>query len=179
MRVRGTRVAGAVLAVVVALGGCASLPGAPAVEARDVDESFELVLRVGSARYTENQPIDASATLSYFGPEPGIDLVGSGSGLIGFSAKQLDGRLHIGGASTDDCRQYRLDRARPLVQPYEKAGGWSNDDADAGFYRAFFADPLFRLPRGRWQISAVAAFTVEECGGVAHALETELTIVVE
>lgn len=176
---RGIRVGGALLAVIVALAGCASWPGTPGVEARDADESFELVLRVGSARYAENQPIDASATLSYLGPEPGVGLVGSGSGLVGFSAKQLDGRLSVGGVSTDDCQQYRLDRAKPLAVPYAKGAAWSDDDPDAAFYRAFAADPLFRLPRGRWQISAGTNFYVGECGGQSHALGAEVTIVVE
>lgn len=171
--------AGAVLSTVLALAGCTLLPGAAGPVARDADESFELVLRVASARYGANQPIDASATLSYLGPEAGIDLVGSGSGLISFSARQLDGRLDITGGQTADCAPYRLDRARPMEVPYAKSGGWSNDDPDAAFYKAFFADPVFRLPRGAWRISARAGFTVEECGGVSHALGAEVTIVVE
>jgi hypothetical protein len=170
---------GAVLSTVVALAGCTLLPGAAGPVARDADESFELVLRVGSARYGANQPIDASATLSYLGPEAGIDLVGSGSGLIGFTARQLDGRLAITGGHTADCQTYRLDRGRPMEVPYAKSGGWSNDDPDAAFYKAFFADPVFRLPRGRWLISASAGFTVGECGGPSRALGSEVTIVVE
>jgi hypothetical protein len=177
--VRGTVAAALLLTAALALAGCDMLPGGAGPVARDADQSFELLLRVGSTRYTANQPIDVSATLSYLGPEAGIDLVGSGSGLIGFTAKQLDGRLDITGGHTDDCRTYRLDRAQPMVVPYAKSGGWSNDDPDAAFYRAFFADPVFRLPRGRWQISATAAFTVGECGGPSHALDAAVTIVVE
>lgn len=176
---RGTVLAVASLVAVLAFAGCDMLPGAAGPVARDADESFELVLRVGSARYGSNQPIDASATLSYLGPEAGLDLVGSGSGLIGFRAQQVDGRLDITGAHTDDCRTYRLDRARPMVVPYAKAGGWSNDDPDAAFYRAFFADPVFRLPPGRWQISAAAEFYTGECGGPIHKLDGAVTIVVE
>lgn len=175
---RRAPVAFAMLAAML-LAGCSPLPGGPGVEARDADETFELVLRVGSARYAVNQPIDLTATLSYLGPDPGVDLVGSGSGLIAYRARQLDGRLDIGGTSTADCQTYRLDRGRPIVERYSKSGGWSNDDPDAAFYRVFFADPVFRLPRGRWRISATAGFAVEECGGVIHGLAAEVTIVVE
>jgi hypothetical protein len=177
--VRGTTASAVLLAAVLALAGCDMLPGAAGPVVRDTDESLELVLRLGSTRYTANQPIDLSATLVYLGPEAGIDLVGSGSGLISFSAEQLDGRLHIGGAATADCAPYRLDRARPMVVQYAKSGGWSNDDPDAAFYKAFFADPIFRLPRGRWQISASAEFYMGECGGTSHTLGSEVTIVVE
>jgi hypothetical protein len=176
---RGAPVAVVLLTAALALAGCDILPGAGGPVARDADESFELVLRVGSTRYAVDAPIDASATLSYLGPEVGMDLVGSGSGLVSFSAKQLDGGLEMGGAQTANCQPYRLDRARPMEVPYTKFGGWSNDDPDAAFYRAFFADPGFRLPRGRWQISAGADFYVGECGGASHALGAEVTIVVE
>lgn len=176
---RAASLAAVLLTAVGALTGCDLMPGASSAVARDVDGSFELVLRVGATRYPANAPIDASAALWYQGQEAAIDLVGSGSGLISFSAKQLDGRFEFGGAQTADCRPYRLDRGRPLEVPYKKSGGWSADDPDAAFYIAFFNDPKLRLPRGRWQISATAGFTVDECGGVGHALDAQVTIVVE
>jgi hypothetical protein len=177
--VRGTVAAALLLTAALALAGCDMLPGGAGPVARDADRSFELLLRVGSTRYTANQPIDVSATLSYVGPEAGVDVVGSGSGLISFSAKQLDGRLQMGGAQTSDCKRYRLDRGRPLEVPYVKSGGWSADDPDAVFYVAFFNDPVFRLPRGRWQISATSDFYVGECAGPSHTIGAEVTIVVE
>lgn len=171
--------ASAVTWIAVALAGCALFPDSDRLEARDADDTFELVLRVGSTRYPANQPIDAVATLSYLGPDAGMGLVGSGSGLIQFSAKQLDGRLDIAGAGHLDCKPYRIDKGGPLVVPYEKSGGWSADNPDAAFYEAFFKDPIFRLPRGTWRISAAAGFYEEECAGVQHRLGAELTIFVD
>jgi hypothetical protein len=179
MNVPRTLVATGLLAAVLAVAGCDMLPGGAGPMARDADESFELLLQVGSTRYTANQPIDLSATLAYLGPEAGIDLAGSGSGLISFSAKQLDGRLQIGGAQTSDCKAYRLNRGQPLEVPYMKSGAWSNDDPDAAFYQAFFKDPVFRLPPGRWQIFATAEFYEKECPGESHGLGADLTIVVD
>jgi hypothetical protein len=176
--VRAWTLVAVVLSGVFALAGCSLVPTS-ALEARDADQKFELLLRVGSARYAANAPIEASATLSYLGPNAGIDIVGSGSGVVTYSVRQIDGRLEIGGAQTDDCKPYRLDRGRPMVVPYAKSGGWAGDDEDAAFYVAFFNDPVFRLPPGTWMISANAGFTEEECGGVAHALSSHVTIAVE
>jgi hypothetical protein len=137
------------------------------------------VLQVGSTRYAANQPIDASATLTYLGPEAGVDLVGSGSGLVIFSVKQLDGGLDLGGGQTADCQTSRLDRDRPMLARFKKSGGWTGEDPNAAFLEAYFNDPVLRLPRGRWQITAAAEFYVGECGAASHALNADVTIAVE
>jgi hypothetical protein len=67
-----------------------------------------------------------------------------------------------------------------MVIPFVKSGGYGYDDPLASFYQAYFADPDLRLPAGTWTIQATASFyTGDDCGDVAHLLETSVTVVVE
>ena len=59
-----------------------------------------------------------------------------------------------------------------------KSGGFSADDPDAAFYRAFFSEPLVRLPAGRWEIAAVASFVVGD-RRPEHSLRASITVTVE
>ena len=62
---------------------------------------------------------------------------------------------------TADCGQHEFPRLVPVAVPFRKTGGFSADDPNADFYRAFFADPVLRLPAGRWQVTAsVSGFLV-------------------
>ena len=50
-----------------------------------------------------------------------------------------------------------LTRDVPLTKPFAKSGEFSGDDPAAPSFRAFFADPILRLPAGTWHIYALAA----------------------
>jgi hypothetical protein len=89
-----------------------------------------------------------------------VNLNGSGSGLIAFAFREIDGRRQMGPAWTADCRTYDLAAGSPISSAIVKAGGYSDDQPDAAFCMAFFADPLVRLPAGRWEITATAQFAV-------------------
>ncbi len=152
----------------------------PPVEARTHDEVFELVLRLPRLVWTEGEPIEAEATLTYRGPQPALRVFGSGSGLVLFALAQVDGVLQVGPAATADCVPRILERGVPLVVPYEKSGGFSATDPNAAWYRAFFADPLLRLPEGRWELSALAeGYTGAGCGDVSHRLAVSVELDVQ
>ena len=150
---------------------------------RDVveDAAFRLEFEVERARYTAGEPIDAHATLTYLGDAPAIEARGSGSGLVAFSVKQVDGDVEVGPAMTDDCAQYRLVADEPVLIPFEKSGGFSPDDPNADFFETFFADPVLRLPPGTWELTAAADFYVGDCGAANPQVtaQTSLRIVVE
>jgi hypothetical protein len=66
-----------------------------------------------------------------------------------------------------------------MVSPIKKSGGYSDSQPDAAFYRAFFADPLVRLPAGEWDITAIAVFTEGlGCQGVSHSMSATIRVVV-
>lgn len=145
------------------------------------DGPFALEVVVAKARYAPDEPIEAHATLRYLGPEGRIDITGSGDGPIFFRLEDVAGTRDMGPAWSDDCASHTI--VGQVTRPFVKAGGWSEDDPDADFYRAFFADPQFRLPAGRWRIFALADFYATpgrqdlRCGDAEHrSLETGIEI---
>ena len=153
-------------------------PGRPIrAEAREGD--FRLILQADNDHYAAGAPIELATELSYLGLQPGLKLAGSGSGLVQVSLLQLDGTLRIGAGSDTSCAAYAIRPAAPLAQRYVKSGGWSGGDPNAAFYKAFFADPVLRLPRGTWRMVAEAWFYVDDCGGKAHRFQAALDVRVE
>jgi hypothetical protein len=146
-------------------------------EARD--GNFRLILQSSDDHYAAGAPIDLATELSYQGLQPRLMLGGSGSGLVVVSLLQLDGPLDIGGGSDDMCAQYAIAPGSPLTQRYVKSGGWSGEDPHAAFYKAFFADPVLRLPRGTWRVVANAWFTVGDCSMASHQLNATFDLRVE
>lgn len=174
------------LATFLVIGCAASPPSGPTAEpigrpiraeARQAD--FRLVLQAADGHFAAGAPIGLATELSYLGSQPRLNLVGSGSGLVQVSLQQLDGNLRISAAATADCAPHTIAPGAPLAQLYAKSGSWSGDDPNAAFYKAFFADPLLRLPRGAWRIVAIAQFYVDECGGQSHELQATLDLQVE
>ncbi|CAN5366115.1 hypothetical protein BH24CHL10_BH24CHL10_05690 [soil metagenome] len=86
---------------------------APSISMRDTTGDFRLDLVVDQDRYRAGQPIQAYATLTYLGSAPSVTLWGSGTGILGIGARQLDGPIDPGGASTTDCVAYGLTPDEP------------------------------------------------------------------
>ncbi len=153
-------------------------PPGPIVRAVDVDGPFQLVLELAGRSFAAGEPIEGRAWLELVPGAGAFDLWGSGGGLIAIETVQLDGTWDLRAAWTADCAPHRLAPGAPIGGGLVKSGGFSEDDPNAAAYRAFFADPLFRLPAGRWEVAAVAAFAVGECGGPEVALRAPIEIVV-
>ncbi|MDQ3691298.1 MAG: hypothetical protein M3406_14960 [Chloroflexota bacterium] len=139
---------------------------ATSISATDAMGEFRLDHVVEQDRYRAGQPIQANATLTYLGTDPSVTQWGSGTGIVGIRIRQLDGPIDPGGASTTDCIAYELTPDEPMRVQFGKSGSFADDDPLAEFYGAYFADPLLRLPPGRWEISAWASFTAggDDCG---------------
>jgi hypothetical protein len=143
-----------------------SLPSAEPIEAHaGGPDGFELILRADKQAYAVDEPMTVGATLVYRGPRDSIDGFGSGSGPIMFTLEQLDGPIDTGGAMNSDCARHTFVRDEVVSRPFQKSGGFSDDDPLAGFWRAFYADPQLRLPAGTWRITAATAFDLGDCGG--------------
>jgi hypothetical protein len=68
------------------------------------------------------------------------------------------------------------DAGLPLSIPFIKNGGYSGDDPNAGYWKAFFDDPVLRLPAGRWRLSAnFQGMTSDRCEGAMHRLQAAVT----
>ena len=146
-------------------------------EAREGD--FRLILQSSDDHYAAGAPIDLATEVSYLGPQPKLILGGSGGGLVVVSLLQLDGPLRMEGGSDDMCSGYTIAPGAPLTQRYVKSGGWSEEDPNKAFYTAFFADPVLRLPSGKWRVVANAWFTVGDCSMVSHQLKATFDLRVD
>jgi hypothetical protein len=151
------------------------------VKGVDADHEFRLTISVDQGRYGAGQLMDVSATLTYLGPNAGIVVGGSGTGLVGFALERNEQpALRIDPAGTSDCRPYQMRRGVAVAHPFMKTGGFADEDPLAAFYRAYFASPELRLPAGTWTISAVASFLGSaDCDGPQHGLNASVTVVVE
>jgi hypothetical protein len=151
------------------------------VTATDATGDFRLDFTVEQDRYRAGQPILADAVLTYLGDDPSIPVWGSGSGIIAFSLRQLDGPLDPGSASTPECIEYEIKPEQPIWVELVKSGSFHGGDPNAAFYEAYFTDHLLRLPPGRWEIVARAGGSIGgNCGaGEPLSLEARVEITVE
>jgi hypothetical protein len=153
-------------------------PPVAGVEGTDAEPLFKLRIRAESAVYRSGQPTQVRAWLTYTGPNAQEKLVGSGSGIILFSWEQTDGRLRQEAVATADCVPYTLAKGQARAVPFAKTGAFSGDDPDVAFWQQYFADPVLRLPVGRYRIHAITGFSVGECGGPEHRLDASIEILV-
>lgn len=171
-------------------GRIPTIPGAPtgpeitggtAQLSESSDAAFRLTLETDQDRYRAGQPIRASATLTYLGPQDTVIAWGSSTpGLVGFGVESVDPPITIGAAFTADCSQHPMTRGTPVDYPFAKSGGFSEGEPLAPLYRAYFDDPELRLPEGTWTISAGASFySGAGCGDALHELTASVTVVVE
>jgi hypothetical protein len=79
-------------------------------------------------------------------------------------------------AGAGPCIQSTWDRGKAVAAPFFKSGGFSDRDPDAAFFRAYFRDPLLRLPAGRYEIHAVTDYLGAQCAGPIHTLDASVTI---
>jgi len=145
-----------------------TLKPTPISHAEGVQGSYRLVFDVPKGSWTTGEAMDGVATLSVTGPS-GLDVGGSGGGLIGFAFAEVGGVRRIDPVWSADCAPYRLDPS--LTSHIKKSGALDPANPDADFYASFFSDPQVHLPPGDWTISAIADFIEGTgCTGQSHVL---------
>jgi hypothetical protein len=173
VRGRGVLAAVVVIAATFLVAGCggeeASFEPRP-VAASDRANGFLLTLTLPTNTFASAEPIDLEATFTWEGPAANQKVWASAAGPLLFTARQLDGPREIGGASDAACAIHEYKRGVPERSGYQKSGGYSATDPDIEFYKAFFADPQFRLPPGQWRISVTADGFLAECAEAAPRL---------
>jgi len=153
-------------------------PTAPELAAGTVSgHGMTLSAAAEPAVLAAGQPIEVEATVTNDGADP-IVLSGSGSGIVFFSVTRLEDGLTLGDSlRTGDCVSHVI--REPIVVPFFKSGGWSEDDPNADFLRAYFSDRELRLPSGTWRIDvAVLANIGEGCTGPPVDLGLSLIVTV-
>jgi hypothetical protein len=170
------------LAVVLVLGACATTPGADDVDrdrafGLDEGKGFVLTLRADDPVVREGDEITVIATIA----SPGGDalIMGSPSGIVGFSVTRIEDGLTSGPPGwRAACQEYTVP-AEPMEIPFAKSGGWGADDPDADFLRTYFADSALTLPAGTWRIDAITNGNIgQECAGNPLELATSIEVTV-
>lgn len=156
--------------------GESASPTSSTARAETTEGPFRLVFELPKDTWRADEAIAGVATLSLV-DGTGVNLGGSGSGLIGFGIDEVDGSRHMEPVFTFDCAPYRLEAGKPMTSPIQKSGGYSEDEPNAEFYRSFFADPAVHLPPGDWKISAVASFVEGQgCSGQSHDMRASILV---
>ena len=140
---------------------------------------FTVQIASAQERWAAGEPIEVTATLSYHGTRA-TTIWGAGAGPMAFTVREIGGRRQMEASFTMDCAAHEIGPQDPIVKDYTKSGGWSpGDDPDEAFYEAFFTDPEFRLPAGRWELEAWTRFAVEQCGPWAVDMRAAILLTVE
>jgi hypothetical protein len=135
-----------------------SPPNNGPVMTTDTDGAFELTVRSAHGHVPDGEPIDVEASLTYQGPDPTVEICHDRGGPIMFGIREkVFGAIDLTPANQLVFAHSTLTRDIPLVKPFAKSGSFPGDDPAAASFRAFFADPVLRLPPGTWHIYAVAA----------------------
>lgn len=135
-----------------------------------------LELRTSAATYSQDEPIQLAARLQFRGPGDATTIYGLGAGLIVFDIEQLDGTIQLPAVWPGECRDFRIQRATPYEGIFAKSGSFANDSPDAAFYRAYFNDPVLRLPVGRWRVTARVEGSENSCAGRSIRVEASLSV---
>jgi hypothetical protein len=164
------------------VGACESPPDPSALEAparaETVDGRFGLAFELPRTTWSSREAVEGQAALILLG-NGRTEIGASGGGPIAFSIIEVGGTRIMGAASNDDCATHVLSAAEPITSRITKSGGWSEDDPNAAFYEAFFADPALHLPPGTWDVTAVATFIEGRgCAGASHDLSATVRITV-
>ena len=170
----------AVFLAAAALGGCSGALSSQTgiVRAEDRDSSFLLTISTPHLVWRADQPISVSAEFSYLGPGS-VTVSGPGPGPhVKFGVVELTGDREMEPLWLMACAYWEMSR-NPLAFPFRKGGGYSSDEPNAAFYEAWLAEPEFRLPPGRWEVSAFAPFSLGQCSGRNINLEATVTLTVQ
>jgi hypothetical protein len=143
----------------------------------DVDGDFELTVRSTQARYRRDEPLNVEGSLTYHGAQASVDICTDSAPMLFGIREKILGGIDLQPVSRLMFDHSMLARDVPLTKPFAKSGGFSGDDPNAASFRAFFADPVLRLPVGTWHMYAVS----RSCspGPLNFQLEAEIEISVD
>lgn len=168
------------LSVALLLAACSPAstptPSAPELASGTVGgHGMTLSVTAEPAVVGAGEPIDVQAVVTNDGVEP-LVLSGSGSGFVFFSVTRLEDGLTSGEPGmTADCAPHVVPAGEPIVVPFAKSGGWSEDDPNAAFLRTYFSEPELSLPSGTWRIDVSTVATIGE-GCVGPQLDLKLSV---
>lgn len=174
----------ALVVLLLTAAGCGSAgptipPEAPRgqVTATAVDGRFQVTFTIDRGVVASDEAITGTAKLELLIPG-GVTLTGSDQ-VFGFDFLEVGGeRRQVAPARDGACSSHRLTGNTPIVSPIVKTGATTGGPND-GFINDFLQGPDVRLPKGTWDVSAIAFFVDgQACQGAQHTIEATVRVYV-
>jgi hypothetical protein len=130
----------------------------PSTAGQAKDDLLVLSIATDRVRVVADEPIAITTTLRYVGTVKNqyTRVSGPSGSLVAFGVEQIDGPIDTGPGWRPESGYYRFEPDEVLDIPFAKSGGFEADGPMADFWRAWFADPVLRLPEGHYLITAYA-----------------------
>jgi hypothetical protein len=145
------------------------------------DDAFRLELTTPRRTYRPTDAIEPVATVTYLGPAAETSI--HGGSVVPFEVEEVGGPRTFYPALPASCGTSTMRRDTPLTFPFAKYG-----ILDGVFGRAWYADPVLRLPVGTWRIHAYTTISTDDgpapsdgsftCGTRGHGLEVQNVVTV-
>lgn len=127
---------------------------------QDLNKQFELKLYSDNQTYKTTDKIKIWATLKYIGSNNQIK-IWHGNLYISFSI--TDGKeFNTGNIFLGLLTSTILEKDRLYKFDYVKSGGYSEEDANADFWKKFYAEKDLYLPEGEYTVTVGGAFSFTE-----------------
>ncbi len=146
------------------------------------DGAFRLELTTPRRTYAPNDAIEPVATVTFLGPAADATIHG-GAPSIAYEIEEVGGPRTWYPTLPAGCATSTIRRDTPLTVPFVKSG-----PLDGPFGRAWYDDPVLRLPAGIWRIRAYTMIATDDgaapsdgsfaCGTRPHPLDATNVITV-
>jgi len=126
------------------------------IVAESFDENFRIILYSEKDIYSEIEEIDIWGTIEYIGVEDSIKIY-SGSPYMGYTVES-EGVEYIQNIILTMLIVTTLEKGEIHEFPLIKLGGFSEDEADADFWREFYSEERMLFPVGVYQLTFSTGF---------------------
>jgi hypothetical protein len=163
--------------LVSACGGNQTTPlGSPDPITTTVSQGrFVLAFTIDRVTVHATDAVSGTASLTLL--TPGAATVTGSSALVIYEFTEVGGSgRQVVPSKPADCAPQQVSSSAPLATPIQKSGTVPAG-ADSDWYRQFLQDPLVHLPKGDWDITAIAAFDDgKDCSGAPYDLQATVRV---
>ena len=152
--------------------------GGPVVAGIVSDDLFELQISTQKGTFAPDEAIEIHVQVTYIGAAATIDMWSSDPPVT-YEVEQLDGPHAAYGGASDVCQKTVMFHDTAQDFAFNKSIGFSADDPDLPWIKAYLADPDVHLTTGTWRLSANLEASVGACGGKLHRLGASIVIAVQ
>ena len=125
------------------------------------DENFRFTLYMQKNPPKEYRHISVFSTLEYIGNNESIK-IWSANPYYGYKVKDSDDEYFVQWIVEAEEVITEIVKGNIIVLPFLKSRGYSSDDTKAFYWKEFGKDPYFRLPTGKYELTATTLFSLSE-----------------